>query len=122
MGQGSGSLGQGSRFPVPGQSEDGKVAVWTENVSEVLMLVYRLYEIAGVKAFPIFGRTNKDKHLTDFVRKVKKECVEKNENPLSKLATDSAFQYVSQFFNFFLGQVCTKIPSPSNHSAIKTSL
>ncbi|EPY7708657.1 hypothetical protein ACN1JM_000718 [Bacillus pacificus] len=81
-----------------GKTEDGKVAVWTENVLEALMLVYRLYEVAGVRAVPIIGKLNKDKHLKDFVNRVKKECLEKNESPISKLASDPAFGYVLQFF------------------------
>ncbi len=78
----------------PSCGQNGKVAIWTENVTEALMLVYRLHQLAGIKAIPIIGKGQIKKHLKDFISRVKSECEGNNQNPLSKLS----MEYVLQFF------------------------
>ncbi|WP_456028126.1 hypothetical protein [Bacillus cereus] len=76
------------------KGKGAKVGVWTVNVTEALMLVYRLHQI-GVKAVPIIGNANAKKHLKNFVKQVKHENAGNHTtNPLAQLAQE----YVLQFF------------------------
>ncbi|MED1863962.1 hypothetical protein P4V41_10920 [Fictibacillus nanhaiensis] len=71
-----------------------KSGIFTVNVVDALMQVYRLH-LVGIKAVPIIGKSSAKKHLKDFLRKVKNESNRSFEvNPLSQLA----IEYVLQFF------------------------
>jgi hypothetical protein len=69
-----------------------KSAVLTVNVVDSLLLVFRL-RLVGIKAAPIIGRGNLEKHITTFLKQVKNEAAREDENQLSKLANSFVFEF-----------------------------
>ncbi|OIU73177.1 hypothetical protein [Rossellomorea aquimaris] len=89
-----------------------KSGIFTVNVVDTLMHVYRLH-LVGIKAVPIIGKSSAKKHLKDFLRKVKNEANRSFEvNPLSQLS----IEYVLQFFE---GSCLAQVLSENwNHTGV----